>query len=109
MQGRLLLMFNKMKEGKLKTPEWILKGYKSKEEWERKKGIGDKKIKEKKYKIKICPKCGNTKISVILGGEEGKGSKGWECRKCKWQGQNPGEKGLDEDEFLAHLENINEE
>ena len=56
--------------GKLATPEWILKGSKSKEEWERKTGkkAGGKK-EGKSYKVKACPKCGSKDVSVVLGGE----------------------------------------
>ena len=92
--------------GKLITPDWILKGYKSKEEYEKAKGIKGKKSSEKFYKIKICPKCKGTEVGVLLGGEEGKGSKGWECSRCKWTGKNVDEKEVGEDEFLEHIEKM---
>ena len=91
--------------GKLSTPEWIIKGYKSKDEWERKTG---KKPEGKKtgkvYRVKKCPKCGNRGVNVITGNEEGKGVKGWECKKCKWNGKEPSDEEISEDEFLEMME-----
>ena len=87
--------------GKLSTPEWILGGYKSKEEFERKTGKKTTGKKEgKTYKVKVCPKCRNRDVSVLLGGEEGRGSRGWECKKCKWQGKTADEQEISEEEFL---------
>ncbi len=88
--------------GKLSTPEWVLKGYKSKDEYEKKTGkkTTGKKEGGKTYKVKKCPKCGSRDVSVLLGGEEGKGSRGWECKKCKWQGKSPNEEEISEGEFL---------
>ena len=77
--------------GKLKTPDWILQG---KEKPKEKKKAG------KTFKIKICQKCGSNEVNVVLGGEEGRGSNGWECKKCKWKGKQPNEKEVSEDEFL---------
>ena len=74
--------------GKLATPEWILEGYKSKEEYEKKKGIKSEKKAEKTYRIKACPKCGGSQVSVVLVGEEGKRADSWECKKCKWHGRD---------------------
>lgn len=90
--------------GKLETPDWIKEGYKSKEDWENKKGIKRKKEKGKTYKVKVCPKCGRSEVSIILGQEEGKGKSEWECKSCKWKGRNIEEKSMSEDEFLEHLE-----
>lgn len=87
--------------GKLTTPEWVIKGYKSREEWERKTGKkaeGKKSETGKMYKVKKCPKCGSTDVSVVLTGEEGKGTRDWECKSCKWKGRNIEEKELTEDE-----------
>ena len=94
-----------MGKGKLTTPEWIKEGYKSKEEYERKKEIKTKKkdAGKKKYRVKKCPKCGSTEVSVVLTGEEGKGAREWECKACKWRGRIIEEKELTEDEFLEHL------
>jgi len=93
-----------MAKGKLATPDWILKGYNSKEEYEKSKGKKKEKRKEKTYFIKICPECKSNKVNVVLTGEEGKTSGEWECRECKWQGKNIEEKEVSEDEFLKIME-----
>lgn len=90
--------------GKLSTPDWIREGYDSKEDYEKAKGIKSSSKKGKFKKIKVCPKCGTSEIRVILGGEEGKGSRGWECLKCKWKGKEADEKELNEEEFLKFIE-----
>lgn len=82
--------------GKLKTPDWILKGEKAPE----------KKKQEKKFKVKKCPECGSTEVAIVLVGEEGKSADNWECKACKWKGRNIEEKELTEDEFLEHLEKM---
>ena len=92
------------KMGKLSTPDWIKEGYDSKAEYEKAKGIKNKKSSGKTFKVKKCPKCGSGKVRVVLGGEEGKGSKGWECEACKWQGKNIEEEELDEEKFLKFIE-----
>ncbi len=76
--------------GKLKTPDWILQGKEKPKE----------KKKGKTYKIRKCPKCGSTNVNVVLTGEEGRGSQGWECKKCKWTGKNIETEEVSEDEFL---------
>jgi len=95
------------KKNKLSTPDWIKEGYDSKEDYEKAKGI-KKKEKGRIFRIKECPKCGSRDVRVILGGEEGKGPKGWECKKCKWKGQNIVEKELNEEEFLEYLDEKSE-
>ena len=105
---------------KLKTPDWIIKGYKSKEEYEQasqkaeplatssrsqSKGIKSEK-KKKLYKLKVCPKCKSSNVNVVLGGEEGKGSRGWECKACRWKGNNVDEKEMSKEEFIAHLDKM---
>ncbi len=92
-------MFKMPKKTKLSTPEWIIQGYDSKADWEKAKGIKSKK-KEKSFSIRACPKCGSSDVAVVLGGEEGKGSKGWECKKCGWKGKDIIKKELTEDEFM---------
>lgn len=100
------------KKNKLSTPAWILEGYDSPAEYNKAKGIKEEKKPAKKtkkksgkgFKIKICPKCKSENVGVVIGGEEGKGSKGWECQKCKWKGMEVGEKEVSEDEFLKSLE-----
>jgi len=97
--------------GKLKTPEWILMGYKSREEYERETGKKASKKKEGKiYKIKICPKCKSNEVRIVLSNldseEETNTGKQWECLKCKWKGKNIDEKEVNEDEFLEHIEKM---
>ncbi len=92
--------------GKLATPDWILEGYKSKEAYEKAKGIKSKKKEGKTYKVKVCPKCGSSAVSVVLTGEEGKKADEWECKACRWHGRNVEEKTLTADEFLEHMEKI---
>ncbi len=94
-----------MAESKLKTPDWIIEGYKSKEEYEKVKGIKSEK-KKKLYKLKKCPKCESTEVSVVLGGEEGNGSRGWQCKSCSWKGKDVDEKEMSEDEFIEHLDKV---
>jgi len=96
--------------GKLSTPDWIKEGYSSKEEYEKKKGIKNKKKKEGKvFKIRKCPKCGSDEVAVLLGNEEGKGKGEWECKKCKWTGRNINEEEVSEDEFMEYLDKKGEE
>jgi transcription elongation factor Elf1 len=83
--------------GKLTTPDWILKG---------KKNPAEKKKKGKTYKVKKCPECGSTDVSIVLVGEEGKRPDNWECKSCKWKGRNIEGEELTEDEFLEHLEKM---
>ncbi len=84
---------------KLKTPDWILKGGKK----------PTNKKEEKTFNVRKCPECDSDDVGIVLGGEEGKGSKGWECRHCKWAGKNIVEKILTEDEFLKYLDERGEE
>jgi len=91
------------KESKLKTPDWILEGYDSKEDYEKAKGVSKKKSSGKVFKIRKCPECGSDNVGVVLTGEEGKGGE-WECHKCKWIGRDVDEKELSEDEFMKYLD-----
>jgi len=101
------------KISKISTPDWIKEGYNSKADWEKAKGIKIKKKPQGKiFKIKICPKCKSHKVKVILGGEEGKGVKGWQCFNCNWKGKDISENEVSEEEFLKQfdeMENIEEE
>ena len=98
------------KKSKLKTPDWILQGYGSEEEYNRKKGIKTKKAGTgKTFKIRLCPKCNSDRVNVLITGEEGKKADIWECKKCKWQGKNVKEKQLSEDEFMKYLDEKGEE
>ena len=81
--------------GKLKTPDWILKG-KEKPKTKTKAG--------KTFRIRKCPKCKSDDVSIVLTGEEGKGRGEWECHKCKWKGKDIEEEELDEEEFMKYLD-----
>ena len=99
------------KKNKLATPEWILEGYDSEEEYEKTKGGAKKKKSGKTFKIRKCPKCGGDNVGIVLSNsdaEEG-GGKEWECRKCKWKGKNIDEQELTEDEFMKYLDEKGEE
>ena len=99
------------KKNKLATPEWILEGYDSEEDYEKAKGLDKKKKSGKTFKIKECPKCGSDDVGIVLSNsdsEEG-GGKEWECRKCKWSGTNIKEKELTEDEFMKYLDEKGED
>jgi len=91
------------KKSKLKTPDWIVEGYDSEEEYNKSKGISKKKT-GKTFKIRQCPKCGSDDVGVVLGKGEGKTSKDWECRKCKWAGTDIQERELSEEEFMKYLD-----
>jgi len=96
----------------MKTSDWILEGFDSEEEYNKAKGLsnsGKSKKSGKTFKLKRCPKCKSDKVSVVVGGEEGKGSKGWECKKCKWKGNDIKEDELSEDEFMKYLDKKGEE
>ena len=94
------------KKGKLSTPEWILEGYDSPAAYAKAKGIKNEKKKGKTFKIRECPKCGSDDVGVVLSGsdsEEG-GGDSWECRKCKWTGQDIVKKELTEDELMKYMD-----
>ena len=96
----------------MKTPDWILEGFDSEEEYNKAKGLSNSRKSKKSgktFKLKRCPKCKSDKVSVVVGGEEGKGSKGWECKKCKWKGNDIKEDELSEDEFMKYLDKKGEE
>jgi hypothetical protein len=97
--------------GKLATPDWVKEGFDSKADWEKKHGLGKKKksAEGKVFKLRLCPKCGSDSVMVVLTGEEGKGAKEWECKKCKWTGKNIEEKEVTEDEFMEYLDKKGEE
>ncbi|GBE19684.1 MAG TPA: hypothetical protein ENG87_02970 [Candidatus Pacearchaeota archaeon] len=98
------------KKSKLSTPEWIKEGYDSPEAYSKAKGMGGKKKKEgKTFKVRKCPECGSDEVEIVLGGEEGKGSKGWTCKKCKWNGKDVKEEELTEGEFMKYLDDKGED
>ena len=93
----------------MKTPEWILDGFNSEEEYNKKKGIKEKKAVGKTFKIRKCPKCNSDDVAVVLGFDEGKGRGDWECRKCKWAGRNIKKVSVPEEEFMKYLDDKGEE
>jgi hypothetical protein len=100
--------------GKLATPDWIKEGYDSPQEYAKAKGKGKSSAKKSKgedkvFKLRLCPKCKSSDVMVVLTGEEGKGAKEWECKKCKWAGKNIEEKEVTEDEFMKYLDEQGEE
>jgi len=101
-----------MAKSKLKTPDWVLEGYDSPEEYTKTKGKPSKEKKDNKtFKLRECPKCGSDNVGVVLSGndsEEG-GGKEWECKKCEWTGGNIKDKELTEDEFMVYLDEKGEE
>ena len=98
------------KKNKLSTPQWILDGYDSEEEYNKSKGVSSTKKKGKTFKIRECPKCSSDEVGVDITGEECKGGKcNWECRKCKWKGQDIVEKELTEDELMEYMDKKGEE
>ncbi len=98
------------KVGKIQTPDWVLEGYDSKEDYEKSKGLSKKKSSSgKRVKIKVCPKCSGYNVAVLLNGQEGKSAREWECKDCKWSGKNIDDKELDEEEFMKYLDDKGEE
>ena len=109
------------KKPKVKTPDWILEGFDSEADYNKKmqknesstsskqsndsstKGIKKAKFSAKTFKIRKCPKCGSEKVGVVIG-EVGK----WECKKCDWKGKDVKEEKLSEDEFMIYLDNKGE-
>tara|TARA_B100002003_G_C14096375_1_gene527353 strand:- start:744 stop:1073 length:330 start_codon:yes stop_codon:yes gene_type:complete len=93
---------NKMaKKEKLKTPDWVLEGFDSEEEYDKSKGKSVKKKSGKTFKLKRCPECKSDDVGVVVE-RETKGM--WECRKCKWKGTDIKEEELSEDEFMKYLD-----
>ena len=103
-----------MAKSKLKTPDWVLEGYASPEEYAKANGKSSPEKKEgKTFKMKVCPKCGSDDVAITLSNldseEESNTGKQWECKKCKWTGGNIKEKELTEDELMVHLDKKGEE
>ena len=97
----------------MKTPDWILEGYDSPADYNKAKGIKTEKKKGKTFKIRECPKCKSDEVGIVLSNsdseEAGNTGKQWQCRKCKWIGQNIKEEELSEEEFMKHLDKKGEE
>ncbi len=87
------------KKGKLSTPDWILEGYDSEEEYNKAKGLSNKKQSGKTFKIRECPSCGSDEVKVVIG-EVGV----WQCEKCNWRGTDIKEEELTEEELLKYLD-----
>ena len=99
-----------IKKEKLKTPDWIVEGYDSEEDYNKAKGIFKAKTSGKIFKIRKCPKCDSDDVAVVIGGGgEGKGSKGWQCKKCGWKGEDVNKQELNEDEMMKYLDEKGEE
>jgi len=102
-----------MKKSKVQTPAWILEGYDSPAEYAKAKGISDEKKKGKIFKIRECPKCHSDDVGVVLSNsddeENSNTGKEWECRKCKWKGEEIIKKELTEDEMMKYLDEKEEE
>jgi DNA-directed RNA polymerase subunit M/transcription elongation factor TFIIS len=103
-----------MAKSKLKTPDWIIEGYASPEEYAKAKGNPAPEKKEgKTFKIRECPKCGSDNVGITLSNldseEESNTGRQWECRKCRWTGKDIRERELTEDELMAHLDKKGEE
>ena len=93
------------KKEKLKTPDWIIEGYDSEEEYNKSKGISKKKTSGKIFKIRTCPACRSDDVGVVIGSEK----QGWECRKCPWKGTNVQKQELNENEMMKYLDEKGEE
>ena len=95
-----------MAKEKLKTPDWVLEGYDSEEDYLKSKGKTSKKKKGKTFRLKKCPECKRDNVGVVVE-RETKG--GWECHKCKWKGTNIKEDELSEEELMKYLDEKGEE
>lgn len=91
------------KKSKLSTPQWILEGYDSKEDYDKaqEKKSGNKKKNEKTFKIRKCPACGSFDV-VVVTGEEAVGL--WRCTKCNWKGKDADWEEMNEEEFMKYLD-----
>jgi|GEM_PF-949856 len=94
------------KKSKIATPDWILEGFDSEEEYNKKKGIKSPKKGKGIFKLRLCPKCGSDEVVIVVGKERGKE---WECKKCGWKGMTVKEKDLTEEEFMEYLDKKNVE
>jgi ribosomal protein L37AE/L43A len=109
-----------MAKNKLSTPAWIIEGYDSEADYNKKKGIkiekkahcsvspklqneGAKKS-DKIFKVRECPECGSDDVGIAMG-EIGV----WKCNKCDYKGKDIQEKELTEDEFMKYLDEKGEE
>ncbi len=111
-----------MPKNKLKTPEWITKGYDSEADYNKAKGIDNKKKTGKTFKIRKCPKCDSDNVCVVVGKKArqeaeplatssklGQSKGEWECKKCGWKGKDIKQDEISEEEFMKYLDNKGEE
>lgn len=112
------------KKIKLATPAWIMEGFDSEADYNKKmqkngsstsskqsndsstKGIASTKKKGKTFKIRECPKCGSDDVGIVLSNsdsEQGGGDQ-WECHKCGWKGHDIKEKELTENELMKYMD-----
>lgn len=93
--------------GKVQTPAWILEGYDSPEEYNKKQS-DDSSIKriKKEHKVRKCPKCGSFDV-VVVTGEDAKGL--WRCGKCAWKGQDVAWEEMDDEEFMKYIDSKEED
>ncbi len=86
------------KKKKMETPAWIMEGFDSEADYNKTKGVKEKK-KGKTFKVRKCPKCGSDEMEVVIG-EVGV----WGCKKCSWEGKGVDEIEMSEEEFMKHLD-----
>lgn len=100
------------KKNKLATPAWILEGFDSEEEYNKKKGITSTKKKGKTFKIRECPKCKSDDVGIVLSNSDAEQPSGtgqeWECHKCGWKGSDIVKKELTEDELMKYMDDKGE-
>jgi len=96
----------KKKKTKLLTPTWILKGYDSEKDYNKTKGIDNKKRTGKTFKIRKCPKCDSDDVGVVVGKEK---TGEWGCNKCNWKGKDINETKMNEEDFMKYLDKRGEE
>lgn len=60
-----------------------------------------KDTKEKKFNVRLCPKCKSDEVVVAIGQKIGT----WECKKCGFKGTAFEVKEMNEDEYFEYLDN----
>ncbi|MBU0957787.1 MAG: hypothetical protein KKF56_03170 [Nanoarchaeota archaeon] len=93
-----------MPKNKLATPEWIIQGFDSLEEYNKSKGITKEKKTGKTFNIRRCPECKSDDVVMVVGGNGL-----WKCNKCKWEGMETEKEELSEEEFMKYLDDKGEE
>ena len=59
-----------------------------------------KEKKEKKFKVKLGPKCSSDEVSIAVGSKVGT----WECKKCGYKGTDFINKEMTEEEYFDYLD-----